>query len=260
MLSNRWLTSLSWIEVGVIAIALVLVVRKPKLWAQWPSCCFYVLVEFSRNIVLMVWLYPSSHHRASTLTYWISQGVLSLLRLWMIVDILRSFPGLDFLPRKLHLFVAVFGGTIVLASVWYCHQAYITPMTQFKQSIVLINQAVSIGWAMFGIALLGSIKLFNMGWEPRGASVACCLFVRVCTDLLVAKLYASQTRNVKVSGMFIDTFCSIVLYVSWSCLLVRPLKYHDRALDEFDAETLDGNFSKLLTTLSLGQRKLRTER
>jgi hypothetical protein len=253
VLSNCWLTSFSWIEVGVIAIALVLVARKPKLWAQWPSCCLYVLVEFCRNIVLMVWLYPSSHHRASSLTYWISQGVLSLLRLWVIVDILKSFPGLDFIPRKLHLFVAVAGATIVLASVWYCHQAYITPMMQFKQTIVLINQAVSIGWAMFGIALLGSIKLFNLGWEPRGASVACCLFVRVCTDLLVARLYATHAPNARISGMFIDTFCSIALYVSWSCLLVRPPKYHDRVLEEMDAETMNGNLSNLLTAISLSR-------
>jgi hypothetical protein len=254
MLSNWWLTALSCVELSAMALALILVVRRPKLWAQWPSCCTYILVEFCTGMLLMTWLSDTHRYKNYFYTYWISRGVLSVIRLWVIIDVLRSFPGLDFLPRSVYLGVGTAGLTIVSASAAYAFHVDAKLGMQVKDTVTLINQSVAIGWGTFAVALILAIRLFNIGWEPRGAGVAYCLFVRIVIELVVSSMFVTHNRSIRICANVLDTLCSIGLYISWSYLLLRPRQFHDRRLEEESAITIHRSVTTLLALSSSRER------
>jgi hypothetical protein len=252
VLSNWYITALSWVEISFIAIALTALGSKPKLRAQWPSLFWMLLVEFSSDMALMTWLAAPSRRRYYFYTYWISRAVLAVLRFWAIADVIRSFPGMDFITQKVRLFIGVAGLTMVLLAANFCYASHST--MPVKEITKLLNDCVSIAWAAFSLVFLIAVKVFNIGWEPRGAAIAAGLFLRVCSSVVIAEMYLNHSRAVRLTANVLDSLSAIVLYISWSYLFLRPHLSRDRSLDSQDSANIQRNISTLLAYSSSRER------
>lgn len=261
MLSNWWLTSLACVEVSALAVAVFVMMRRPQLIAKWPSLFTSLATEFVADMLLLTWLSDRSHYKQYFYVYWGSVGLRALLRLWIIADIVQSFPGLDFLPRRLYLFVGTLGATMAAASGWCCFHDPGKFSAHIKDWAVMLNQCVNMGWAAFAIAVLASIKLLNIGWDKRGMGIATGVFLRVCGNLITGELYATtnhfsfqihghlfemSAKSIRLLGNGLDSVFSIALFLFWSFMLLQPLDAHASVVDKEDEATATGSMSTLL--------------
>lgn len=187
---------------------------------KWPFLFTALVVEMATDLACMVLIHHGTY-QAYFYTYWISQGLQSILRLWVIGDIIRSFPGIDIVTSKIYIFVGTAGATMAIASATYCYQTTASPAHSMLRTVLLMNRCSNIAWASFIIAVLGSIKLFNLGWDAFGAGIANGYFLRVCAGMIVGELIALKSIKMRLFANGIDSIASIAVFIFWAALIIR---------------------------------------
>lgn len=203
---------------------------------RWPFLFTALTAELLADVAGMLLIGHGTYH-AYFYTYWTAQGVQSLLRLFVIGDIIRSFPGIDILTPKIYIFVGTAGATMAIASAAYCFHASSSTAHSMLASALLMNRCSNIAWVSFIIAALGSIKLLNLGWDPFGARVANAYFLRVCAGMVVGELIAQRSIKMRLFANGLDSFVSIAAFSFWAALIIR-----EKIVGEAhgDVETLNG--------------------
>jgi hypothetical protein len=239
----NWLFQfLAYTEMAGLVAVIFAIIWKRQL-AAWPSLFAAISLELSTDVSCMILMHLPGHYSAYFFTYWISAAVQSLLRLWMIADIMRSFPGLDFIPAKLYLFFGIAGATMAATSAAYCwhiHSGSIPNLPTFRHVqdfyspacikilrhaapdiATLINRCVSIAWASFTIVMLLSIKLLRFGWSETGARIANGVFVRLCFGLVIAEMIAVKDVKIATLANGLDSLVSIGVFCCWAHAIIR---------------------------------------
>ncbi len=239
MQSNWWLNLLSGLEIAILAAVAALMLAR-KLTARWRSLFCYVLVQLAMRLFLVYYLfYPKGHYRIYFWIYWDSTALLALLRLGMIGDIVRSFPGLDFLPNAVYWFITITGMTMAIASGTFCYH-HSAAFHEAQDTVVMLNNCVFIAWTTFLVSFLASIRLFNFGWSPQGACIAFGVFLHMSAGMIVAYLLMFKQRidiplvtgpflpqsnivvqiKIRLLANLMDS-CSIVVFCSWVLFVFR---------------------------------------
>jgi hypothetical protein len=252
MRSNWWLTALALLEMASLAGVLYLLIRR-RLLATWPLLFINLAVELATNVCLEGMILGHARYRHYFYLYWGSSIVRSLLRLGVFVDILRTFEGIDFLPKKLYLFVAVAGLSMATASgVYTFHDGFRSAM-QTAEFAVLVNRCVHIAWMAFAIVALASIKLFNFGWDEMSARIANGLFARSAATIAITALYSYPSKPLRLFANGLDSVLSIAIFFYWVYQLRRPA-VQPRYQENRDSTNLHRNATALLALCSSRER------
>lgn len=250
MHSNWWADYLSYIELVALLAALGTILYR-KLAAKWPSLVTGLAVELVTNLILIYYIKLHFPYTLFFYLYWGSQAIQFICRLWMIADIMRSFPGLDFLPSQLYLFVGTIGVTVGLAAAFYSwnHHGQIptmhrSPATAFRDTVLVANNAAAIGFAAFSVVFLSTAKALNFGWSQIGAGIATWGFLRAVGKLVVAEMLQSHDPVIRVRGNALDSIVLIAVCFSWAFLVAT---YPQRGIGEYLSPISKERLSKLLT-------------
>lgn len=215
MFDSQWLIGLGMLEPIAIVVALLSIARS-GMARRFPSLTFALIIELATDIFLDVLLHHPTFYTAYFCTYWASVFLQSAIRLWVIADVVRSLPGIGFLPRSIYLFVGASGAAMAIASVAYSlHGSGLCPQmtnlsianaslrcldmclrSNISAMVRLIDRCVCGGWLAFEIALLASIKALRLGWSRIGAHVANGITARVCTCFVVSRLISVNSSQI----------------------------------------------------------------
>jgi hypothetical protein len=246
MNTNWWMTALGALEMLSLAVFLSLMVYR-GLVGKWPSVVAafgFELALYSSLYALMLLHVP---YRAYFYTYWIGAGVLALFRFWIAADIMKRFPGIDFLPISVNLFIGIAGATMAAASFLYWFQSTPKISEDARGMAVLLNECVNVALAAFSAVFLISIRLLNIGWNVEGARLATGVFVRVCTNLIVAEMLATHNIAVRKAANALDSICCIAILVFWVHYLTTSWP---APRPHWDKLQLKQHYTALLTLLS----------
>jgi hypothetical protein len=241
MIASKWLIVLGICEPLAIVSALVSMSFFGIAW-KFPSLLFALTIELATDVSLQVLLHHPSLYAAYFYTYWGSVFLQSAMRLWVIADVARSFPGIGFMPKSVYLFVGTAGATISIASVAYCLHgegefSRLTLCLGAKESlqclgawlrddmssiVMLIDRCVNVAWLVFGISLLLSAKALGLGWSPVGAIIANGISARIFAGFIVSRLISSSSDRVFQWANSFDSLCSIAVFLFWSYCFSPP--------------------------------------
>lgn len=270
MFHSQWLICLGVLEAAAIAVALLSVARS-GLARRFPSLAFALAVELASDVALDVMLHRPNLYTDYFWIYWASVFLLSAIRLWIIVDVVRSFPGIGFLPRSVYLFVGTSGLAMAAASVAYSlHGSGLCPqMTNLLSSkaslycfiacmrndaapvVILIDRCVCVAWMAFYFSLLLSIKILRLGWSSAGAHVANGITARICACLVVSWLLSSPSAHIRLLANIFDSLCSIAVFLFWFYQFSRPLQIPE---SEGDDQYMQASLDDLLA-ISAGRER-----
>jgi hypothetical protein len=226
---------LSACEPVALLIALVVAIRM-RLAYRWPSLIASLAGELSADSILLWLIHHPGHYDAYFCTYWISVFLQSIVRLWIIADVARSFPGLGFLPKRVYLFVGASGATMAVASAAHAlHRSGLCPQmanlsianasihclvmclrSNASAAVILLDRCVNIAWAVFVLYLLASVKILGLGWSSMGARVANGVSARICCALVMAQIGSLDSARIHHYANSFDSLCSIAIFLFWS--------------------------------------------
>lgn len=220
MHSNWWFSLLTCAELMALAAVVFLMVWKRQL-AKWPSLFTALSIELLTDLCCMALMSRPGHYRAYFYTYWPSIALQAVIRLWVIGDVIRAFPGIDILSSRVYLFVGVAGATMASCAAYFCYHTSGAPAHGLQNMALLLNRCVNIAWATFLVAVLGSIKLFNLGWDRYAATISNGFFMRICAGLIVGELMSINSITMRIFANSLDSACSIAVFSFWICAISR---------------------------------------
>jgi hypothetical protein len=222
-----WMHCLDVIEMGALACVLILILWK-RLFSRWPALLFALAFELATDLRLhYLLLHPVGTYKKYFYTYWIAMGIQAFLRLFIIADIIRSFPGLDFVPKRIYWFFGVIALTLSGCAGLYFFRSSHHGAMQIKDCAVLLDQSIWVAWGAFFVAYLTLFKVLNFGWSGLGASITAGFGVRVCIGMTIAGLRTNESIKLRATANILESLATIVVFISWVCSFSRSLKKHE---------------------------------
>jgi hypothetical protein len=201
------------IEVAILA---TLVLRRS--WSIWRSIAMYCICDLGFDIALVS---NHSHYGRYFYLYWAAMAANALLRLWILYDVLDSFPGVAFIRSELRWLVAVIG-TVMAAGSYYVafHDTRIFSK-ELQIAALNLDKCVSVLWGAFYLAALVGIIIFHLGWSRRGAYVANGLLLSTAANVIVPSLLAGNSRAA-LTGRVLLSIISLASLAIWLFALSQP--------------------------------------
>ena len=213
---------------GMLAEVLLLVAMlRSKLVTAWPSLFTMIAFEFLVNLTLLPLTGKPTLYPAYYLIYWLGAGAETAFRVWLIVDVARSFRGLSFLPKQLHFCVGALGITAALLCGWYAwHTA--PHLSSVLSAVLLYQRAVTFGWLVLAFILLAETKLLNFGWEPLGSLVTTGVVILIITELVSSQL-SFISHSWRLAAHSFSSLSAITVYVVWAKSFRKHRVYREGA-------------------------------
>jgi len=175
---------------NMLIAGIVVTSRRTK---QWPSILFLCLFEAILSCLL---LYERGVYRHYFWTYWIAACIRPFLRLWIVADIARSFPGLGWIPRKVWIFLGSIGVSILVLSFVVNHHAGID-LRGWVSGIVLRERAVEYALLMLYAFFLLVGRVTGFAWSASGSLVAHGTSIQALTSAIAPLLFAFTPNGPK---------------------------------------------------------------
>lgn len=214
MQSSWWVNLLCGLEVPALICVLASFWNK-SLVARWPALFTSLALELAADLMLGFLMYMHFPYATYFYVFWITSGIQSVVRLWIIGDIMRSFPGIDFLPGYVYQFVGIAGAVMAAASAIYCYHASPSLGEELMGAVLILNRCICVAWLSFAVVVLASIKLINLGWSPNGARLGSGVFLRICAGAIASDLLAQSSLGLRMAADGFQSVCSIAVFISW---------------------------------------------
>jgi hypothetical protein len=247
---DKWLVVIGTCETIAIVLAFISVTRFGVM-RRFPSLLFSLIIELATDVSLLILLHHPRLYTAYFYTYWASVFLQSAMRLWIIADVVRSIPGIGFMPRSVYLFIGLSGATMAFASAMYCLHRSGGPQLEHCLSasesirclaawmrndiasvVILIDRCVCIAWMAFSVSLLLCIKVLRLGWSPIGAHVANGITARICACFIVSRLISGHSAQARHWANGFESLCSIAVFLFWFYQFSRPPQIPEPAWDD----------------------------
>lgn len=201
------------IEVAILA---TLVLRRSL--GMWRSIAMYCICDIGFDIAIA---YNRSIYQRFFYLYWGTLAVNAIMRLWILYDVLDSFPGVEFIRSELRWLVTVIG-TVMAAGSYYVAFHHTRIFSKELQIAALnLDKCVSILWGAFFLAALVGIVVFHLGWSRRGAYIANGLTLSTATNVVVATLFSGNSQAIFI-GRVLLSVVSIASLAIWLFALSQP--------------------------------------
>ena len=216
-----------------VAILVALILRRSV--STWRSIAVYCICDLAFDIALVMNHSAYGHY---FYLYWASMAANALLRLWILYDVLDSFPGVAFIRGELRWLVAVIG-TVMAAGSYYVgfHDTRIFSK-ELQIAAFNLDKCVSVLWGAFYLAALVGIVIFHLGWSRRGAYIANGLLLSTAANVIVATLFAGSSRALLI-GRVLLSVASLAALAVWLFALSQPEEVYS-APPEFAAAIARG--------------------
>jgi hypothetical protein len=201
-------------SLGTLAVLVALVRSRAPFPSLFALCSVQLLTSSTLFLI-------RSHYAAYFYTYWASAFLQSGLRLWLLIDVLRSIPGNSFIPRGFRQVVVIAGILIASGSAWVAHSGHV-PWAMHLHSkagwmvdFVLINQqSVTFFCVTFCASLLTAVYLLGLRWSWQGASIACGLGLQLGGAALCSLLFSGDPHY-RLTAQYLDGFTDIAVLILW---------------------------------------------
>ena len=209
-------TYVSW---GVLSLAeaiLVAVILYKGAAKRWPFLLSITLFDLAYSAVLYCVI---DHCTMYFDIFWYGQALRSLLSLGILWDIARSIPNLQYVPKRVAVFLVTLGLTITAGSVLLTMQHHSNTYPIVAQAF-MIRECVSVAWLCCAFTLLFSVSLLAMGWNRDG--------LYITSGFVFSGMTAAAAAHVMVSYPhyreridFVQTCIETAVLVFWSVMLCR---------------------------------------
>jgi hypothetical protein len=212
-------------EITALATAVFAFLWKRQI-SRWPFLFSALALEMAIDLICLHLMGPH-HYRQYFFTFWWGQVAQAFLKIGIIADVFRSFPGLDFLPKRVYLFITVAALVMGILAGAYCYHISPDVGARIQNLALLMNRCVNISFGAFAMVILFTFKAFNFGWDPSGARISSVFFLRICCGVVVAEIISSVSAQdpraivLRTAANYLDSACSIVAFSFWSFLVFR---------------------------------------
>ncbi len=206
---------------GQVAV-LVLMIRLNKI-CRLPS----IFVACSLNLIVYVTLLSllGRPHLYSEYfyTYWSSVAAQAIIRLWMTVDVLRSVPGLDLVPRRVILFIGAIS-LLMGAGAWQLTLSDgVSQSLRVVSSTILFDRCVNFAEIAIMIGALLGIWLLRFGWDSHGALVSYGVVFHLASEVVVSAMISLSGHTLRLAANGLESVLYIGVLAFWSfCFCLSP--------------------------------------
>lgn len=237
MHSNWWIDSLLLVACLSQAILFATIFRQSA--RRFPSLLAYSAFELSLHGALYL-LRP--HYAVYYWTYWISQGVIAALRLWILADAIRSIPCSDDIPRFLRRLIfatatAIGAGSSVIAY----RSTHLKLIAGIAMGTFKFSAAINIAICVFSIIVIASLLSTRLGWIKPSSNIAAAVLLQSFGVFLSSWLLTKGTPTARLQANLISSLSEILPTTIWAYSLWR--KYQLRDLTKNEAERYERLFS-----------------
>jgi len=215
--NSLFFTVCLWIGTVVeVSILATLVLRRS--WGIWRSIGMYCICDLAFDIAIA---FNHSIYKRYFFLYWGALAVNAIMRLWILYDVLDSFPGVAFIRSELRWLVGVIGTVIAAGSYYVAFHDTRIFAKELQIAALNLDKCVSVLWGAFYLAALVGIVVFHLGWSRRGAYIANGLLLATAANVVVATLFSGNSHSV-LAGRFLLSVVSIVSLGTWLFALSQP--------------------------------------
>jgi hypothetical protein len=202
---------------AALEVVIVLVLYARGLSRNWPSLVAYCIGSlifdatiYARHLSYSTWFWA----------YWIWTFVSALLRIWIMIDVIGSFPGGLVWPVRFQRALAL---ACIVITAGACAMTFLSPISNNYQrmmaAIVIVDRAVATSWAAFLLASLIALWIMRLGWSAIGSMVCLGMMVRVGTALIFSISFS--LHRLLSLGREISAYGALAALVLWLVAVTR---------------------------------------
>lgn len=183
-----------------------------KLYRQWASILVYCVLAISFDVAIAI---NRPIYKRYFYLYFGWSFLSALLRLWVLADVVGSFPGTGFIGRKIRWGIAAFAICIALGAVYLTAQDGANHISPIVRSTFIVDRCVAIAWGAFLAVVLLCIRLMGLGWQRTGALIASALIVKIVAGLVFSYLLSFAPPSGRLIGNYLLSVLSIASLLLW---------------------------------------------
>lgn len=183
---------------------------------KWPSIGGYLVASLFADAVMHTG-HPT--YAVRFYTYWTWYSVAALLRFWILSDILRSFPGAEFIRPHLRYMSVLTGMTAAAVALWWSihdPRPHVSPFMAFS---LAFDTAVLIAWGAFVAGALACVYATNIVWDRQAVGIARGVAVKSTLGVLGASLL-NGSHGTRLFGQELLAVASLFNLAFWAVALV----------------------------------------
>ncbi len=220
--------------IPLFAIAIILITKKTT--SEWPWLLTLCACIASQRIGELYKFYAYAHQPPGISTrnwhllvypryfysYWIAETFGAIASLGILIDLKRSVPAAEHIPKRLSLTLTAFAGFIACACIAITStlephsQRYITDL------ILRFDMGASLAPLIFSLVFVYSISKLGFGFGANQLWIAAILLAKTLHNGLFAFLRIEGLPVVKQINTAAD-YCLIALFTAWAWFLLRPM-------------------------------------
>jgi hypothetical protein len=221
---NNFLLTFDWYAGGAIELLICILLVRKHLSGQWPSLLTYCAASLFLDLILFIERANYSSY-AHIVWFWI--GMAALLRLWVLVDVVRSFRGAGFIGYRIRL--AIFAVAFILAAgSWALASLEHDPKTrELFAAAVFIDRSVAFAWSAFLVTIVAAIRAYGLAWTRTAIRVTWGLGIKIGTATLTSVLVSVATRPVRHAALNASSVISVAAIAIWLNAMWRDRPHAD---------------------------------
>ncbi len=201
--------SVTWMLGTSLEVLIVCCVLHKRAYKAWPSLLFYCCWDLAGDVALSHFHSPWGHFYV----YWGWYLGSSIMRFWIISDVIRAFPGFAFLRGSLLFLLLPAYASILGGASWVAYRSF----TRLPQQLIafshILDQCLAFALTFILIATLAVIWFQGIGWSRRGAGIVSGLALKLAASLFTSQLLSTPaTRGI---GGFMQAAAAVITLLLW---------------------------------------------
>ena len=199
-------------------VLLMVIVAKRQL-SRWPALSCSLGLELFSGLAGTWSLFYAPH--AYRCIYWGSVTAYSLLRLFVIGDVARTFQGASVVPRKVYSFIGIVAVALALTAASYSLQID-RWFTHIEDTAIICDRAATFAWIAAAVVMFAAVKLSNFIWDPRGLRIAQGVFVSIAAEFALGRGLGGSESTTQLIYI-VSSIASLSVLVFWIGSFLSPL-------------------------------------
>jgi multisubunit Na+/H+ antiporter MnhG subunit len=217
--SNWWIDTLMFAQWGLMVALIVLLVRR-SLIAEWPSVFSYAVVALSSSVVQYFLRYPHPYLHFFCV-FWITEGVLAIMQIWVVFDVLRATPGLTLIPRSWRITARIAIGAVAVGCGVLAMARQPDVYYAIKDWALLLSKATNIATQVVLCGIFVCFSAIGFGWMRRPFTVTAGIACHVVAGYIAASLLQSSNRAFHLLGQGVSNLATLACLAIWCYAMLR---------------------------------------
>lgn len=186
---------------------------------RWPYLLRICLFDIGYSALLFHYT-GIENYKTYFYIFWVGMGTRHLLALGLLRDVIRAFPTLKYLPKRIGLTLFTFGTVVTLGAVLITTHQHPHTSYLITAQVLMIGQCVTIAWMCFAGTLLFSISILGLGWEREPMAIATGFVFSGLAAMITFTLMSSWPEHRHMIDV-VQNCIEIAVLLFWSVSLCR---------------------------------------